>query len=148
MFAKFAVGTLLFAVQAFGKDVNSLDYPGDYCCTLWEAAGYEWSSVNLCLPTDSDTGIPTKDDETFLLKNYGFDNIMSSWWCGKYVSYDFCVNETGDCTGQNGDSGAGNIMVPSVGHNDQISRVELHRYGDGINRPFAMVVFAAANCQK
>ena len=42
------------------------------------------------------------------MSDIGFNNIISSYWCGAEVMYSFCddgVNS--DCTGDNGTSGAG-----------------------------------------
>ena len=42
------------------------------------------------------------------MRDYNFNDKVSSWYCGKSVKYDFCRNAPGSsCDGGNGDSGAG-----------------------------------------
>ena len=42
------------------------------------------------------------------MRDYNFNDKVSSWYCGKHVKYDFCRNAPGsNCDGGNGDRGAG-----------------------------------------
>lgn len=54
---------------------------------------------------------------------------MSSWYCGKKVEYDFCVNEPDDdCWNGNGEHGAGTHAQPQVGKNDSYDTLKLSLY--------------------
>ena len=73
---------------------------------------------------------------------------MSSWWCGKNVSYDFCVDTAsrGQCTGSGRSTGAGNVKSGAVGKkkNDSASRLIMRPYDAAKNG--AVTVFSDANC--
>ena len=63
----------------------------------------------------------------------GLDNVMSSWDCGKNVSYNFCRDHeiagiALDCSGKKGESGAGRAQNTAVGRNDRMSTLKLQRY--------------------
>merc|ERR1711953_742906 len=57
-----------------------------------------------------------------------WENRLSSYWCGKNVSYDFCDDYWGDCAGDKGVSGAGNVMNPRFGNNDKTDRIRMRYY--------------------
>jgi len=76
--------------------------PGDLCCNLYPDSNYGGTPKSVCAQA-------TAGDKTFLLKDLGIANMVSSWFCGRSVSYDFCTAESGDCAGENGISGAGYI---------------------------------------
>lgn len=64
----------------------------------------------------------------FDLSSSDMQDAMSSWWCGKSVSYDFCNNTASSCTQGNGMTGAGHARSPNAGHNDSVSRVNMRYY--------------------
>lgn len=70
--------------------------------------------------------------------------MVSSWFCGRSISYDFCTSESGDCTGENGVSGAGYIQTSQCGLNDKINRAVV-RYYDPSDKG-AVTAFRDANC--
>ena len=66
---------------------------------------------------------------TFQMTDYSnwHDNV-ESWWCGKNLKYEFCDNVDGDCGGNLGQTGAGNIKTGTMGHPNIIDRVKLQYY--------------------
>ena len=116
-------------------EVSRLSYPGDLCCTLYEGFNWGRKQVNVCLPSADHSG-----EIEFRMKDYDIGDGISSWWCGKSVSYDFCVvdlvaifnggsmDDTTDCTDTGGMSGAGHARSAVMGHNDQLLSVKLRGY--------------------
>ena len=90
-----SLALIAVSVQALGE------YPGDLCCRLYAAANYGDPHINLCYKPGG-SHIENTD-----LSPLGFSNQISSYWCGKNVSYDFCRNPTGPCYGSSAISGAG-----------------------------------------
>jgi hypothetical protein len=81
------------------------------------------------------------------LQDYGnFDNIYSSYSCGKHVSFNFCndVPET-TCNNDNGIHGAGTIATKEIGFNDQLSVLSLMAY-DAEMHP-AVTIYQDSNCR-
>jgi hypothetical protein len=74
-----------------------------------------------------------------------WENRLSSYSCGKNVSYDFCDDYYGDCAGTKGVSGAGNVMNPTFGNNDKTDRIRM-RYYDAAERG-AVTLFRDSHCQ-
>ena len=77
-------------------------YPGDLCCRLYESANYSGNSEDACFDYDT---YGADGQQTVWLSSV---NTASSWWCGKNVAYDFCLEDDSECY----DSGAGNAMSP------------------------------------
>ena len=86
-----------------------VQYPGDNCCYLFSDYVYEGTRIKFC---------HDDKEETFALDLYGFDNKLSSWYCGKRVWYNFCNTKWGEqCWG-----GAGHFKNRLVDrYNDQVS---------------------------
>ena len=95
----------LLALGAFAQ----LEYPGDDCCTFFEAKNYEGDSWHVCKKSSTSTS------ETYNAGDYNFHDKMSSFWCGANVALDTCAGED-DC--YRGDNTAGNVRSPQVGFND------------------------------
>ena len=64
-----------------------IDYPGDYCCELFDDWEYEGTSKLLCI--DNDTG---PEGKWFNLYHEDFNNITKSFWCGSKVIHEFGIN--------------------------------------------------------
>lgn len=63
------------------------------------------------------------------MKDYDFNDDMSSWHCGKNVEYDFCKNNPDDdCTGDNHTAGAGSASCHSVGREDSLTTLFMYPY--------------------
>lgn len=80
---------------------SNFSYPGDRCCRLYKGYNYNGASYNFCL----------HDGTTYTnygLSSYGFNNNVSSYYCGKNVEYDFCNTTDGGCASHtDSNSGAG-----------------------------------------
>ena len=62
------------------------------------------------------------------MEERGFDDIMTSYWCGNNVEYDFCNDPQGsDCSGINGQHGAA-AKSTKAGQNDKLSWAVLRPY--------------------
>lgn len=119
---------------------NSVDYPGHRCCDFYDAEN--WSGgppFKACL----------KDGYT---KSKGImpdDHLgkVSSYWCGKDISFDLCFDDpnTGNCRNYNGVGGAGNQRISLMGGNDKMRYYWLYEY-DPIQKG-AVTVFNAADCR-
>ena len=76
-------------------------YPLDNCCRLYESTQYNGDHCLLCY--DENEGY-----EHFTLSEYGWDNKVDSFVCGKNVSYMMCNgSQTDDCNYDHGNNGAG-----------------------------------------
>ena len=66
-------------------------YPGDKCCTVYRDGSFSSDSKTFCHNGGSYTNINFSEQ--------GFNDTMSSWHCGKKISYKFChdVSHSGDC---------------------------------------------------
>ena len=73
--------------QDLDQEVN---YPGDFCCTLFEDPYLRGAQLTLCHDGDGTT-------KSFDLAGEFMDKRMSSYYCGKNVAYDFCGAEGTDC---------------------------------------------------
>ena len=58
------------------------EYPGDKCCTIYTNGSYSGDSRKYCHNGGSYTKIS--------LDAYDFNDRVSSWHCGKHISYKFC----------------------------------------------------------
>jgi len=71
-------------------EMPNTSYPGDECCVFWPDGSYRGTPTpSLCLKDGKTT--------TYLMSDYGMHDKMSSWWCGKSISYDHCNNTSGSC---------------------------------------------------
>ena len=61
------------------------------------------------------------------MRDYDFNDKVTSWYCGKNVAYDFCDDST-NCEFFLGNRGAGNVKSPYIKRNDAISVVYLSEY--------------------
>lgn len=63
------------------------------------------------------------------MKDYDFNDDMSSWHCGKGVEYDFCKNNPGDdCTGKKVNAGAGTASCHDIGHDNDLTTLYMYPY--------------------
>ena len=65
------------------------------------------------------------------LATLGFNDKISSWWCGKSVDYTLCINSYDtSCTNLEGSSGSGNNRNSWVGGgvSDEFSGLLLSKY--------------------
>ena len=94
-------------------------YPGDLCCRIYKDKNYGGDHVDACYDYD------TYGRYGLQAVNLGdFSNKASSWWCGKSVAYDFCLNGEDDCKL----SGAGNGRSPQMGKGDRLDVVKMRYY--------------------
>ena len=119
---------------------NNISYPGDYCCRLYK--GYNWNGnyKNFCMSE-------TADYKNYDLKTYGYNNNVSSYYCGQHVHYNFCNTRDQSTCASNTDSnsGAGTHMSPVIGNNDFMSTLQLRPYD--IEKNAAVTLFMIDNCQ-
>ena len=145
-FEKILASFTLALVNSAAAD--NLPYPGDLCCTIWQHGDYAGESLNLCF---NEARYGHEGEQQFILRDYEinsskrWENKLSSYWCGKNVSYDFCDDYWGDCAGDKGVSGAGNVMNPRFGNNDKTDRIRM-RYYDAAARG-AATLFRDNHCQ-
>ena len=93
--------------------------------------------MTYCLQDDAATN--------FDLTGTDFDNTMTSWWCGKNVAYRFCNGSlTDDCSGDEGQSGAGSGRNYSITNNDDVSSIYLWPYNPLMLG--AVTLFRDASC--
>lgn len=123
-----------------GSESANIDYPGDRCCQVYEDSGFGGGWLLSCLSDGFTEGYVDVVD-------YGFNDKMSSWWCGKDIAYDFCNDNPGDdCRNGHGSSGAGSQRAPSVGgSNDKLTTLYLYEYSQADRA--AVTVFEDAGCQ-
>ena len=63
------------------------------------------------------------------MRDYNFNDIVTSWDCGAKVAYDFCNDPTGsDCGGNNGNSGAGNARTTHTRSDDKLTILQMRNY--------------------
>ena len=105
---------------------DTLEYPGDNCCHLF--ANHLWEDgvqVKIC----RDTHNTTDAKQLFDMHDYGINDAVSSWYCGKNVAYDFCRNGPNtNCDAGEGNRGAGNIKSSYIEKNDSMTAVYLSEY--------------------
>ena len=68
------------------KFLPQSEYPGDLCCTLYDGKWLNESRLTICLDQDTEF-------QKFDLAELDFDDKTESWWCGKSVLYQFCMND-------------------------------------------------------
>lgn len=106
--------------------MSNANYPGDECCVFFADKNYRGSdSGSLCVQNYNGQTL-------YLMADYGLNDKVSSWWCGKSVKYKHCNNTSGSCDELNGMSGAGNIMNYEAGQDNQMSRVLLEPYNAAV----------------
>ena len=87
--------------------------------------------MNLCYDLDT---YGKNGQKTFQMHDYPnydhpeWNDNVESWWCGKNLKYTFCVNVDDDCSGDLGQSGAGNIRTGAIGHPNTLDKVKLQYY--------------------
>lgn len=81
------------------------------------------------------------------MRDYGFNNKMASWWCGKNVEYNLCDDYANDnCMDGNGLSGAGNARSPSVDEKkNHMTTVFMKPYD--ANKVGAVMLFNDKDCR-
>ena len=127
-----------FVAAALAAVASALDYPGDYCCSLYSSWNYGGSSASVCINADTGSG-----GKWFNLSDVGFDNILYSYWCGSKVLYEFGWGYQGEYRGQDyGFSGAGSARNPDIW-------LEPDMWGNGISsvllKPYDSVKQGAVN---
>ena len=121
---------------------QNLSYPGDHCCNLYDGGNYGGTVAKFCINKSKTSG-----DTTWSMDDVNFRDKMSSWWCGKNVSYDFCrLKSGGSCSGDDGTSGAGNARVKDVGnnHNNAMDRLIMRHYD--ASKTGAVTTFRDSGC--
>ena len=84
----------------------------------WE----DGQSVKICRDTDKKT-------QVFELRDYGMNDKVSSWYCGKNVAYDFCYASAQEyCDQSYGNRGAGNARSAYIDVELSMSIVYLSEY--------------------
>ena len=85
------------------------------------------------------------DSGVWDMRNYDMDNAMSSWYCGKGVSYEFCDDAVDDdCTEDHGNSGAGNARTTFTRPDDNLTTLKLKLYDSASQG--AVVLFHDPGC--
>jgi len=81
------------------------------------------------------------------LVDYGFNDMMTSYVCGKNVAARFCSHLANENC-QNGDasSGGGNTRNNSIEPNDQLTTLKLYAY-DSIGGPGIATLYEHAYCK-
>ena len=107
MFRKSIEAIALFSLVS--KASTTPDYPGDYCCILYSEENYWGLSKTFCITASIET-------YEWDLANYDFSDTMSSYQCGKNVTYEFCLNSSDNCGGEldQAMSGSGTINNSNV----------------------------------
>ena len=118
-------------------DSNGWAYPGDLCCTLYDYTNYGGDSISFCLDE-------THSPKSWWLDNYGWDDRMESWVCGRNVAAYFCFDDE-TCKGNNsGEAGAGSMNNPDVRRNNWFSGVQMEYYDSAIKG--ALTIFEDPYC--
>ena len=116
--------------------LQSTNYPGDNCCTIWDYDNYSGDSRTFC---------HNGGETQYNLDDYGFGDKDASWYCGKTVAYDMCRNYVGDdCRYDHGMSGAGAARNGDSGYHDRMTSIRLRPY-DPISHG-AVTVFKWGDC--
>ena len=66
------------------EEESNFEYPGNNCCILFNKAEFKGDSMTFCLDN------AWLDSDIFNMKDYDFNDAMTSWHCGKDIAYDFC----------------------------------------------------------
>ena len=94
--------------EAATEAVPNLTYPGDNCCDFFFDPDWTGTKMSFCIDPNSDSFDDPNYFEHWDMRDYGFDENMSSYACGKSVQYDICDNPTiEECTNMYGNMGAG-----------------------------------------
>lgn len=111
-------------------------YPGDECCMLYVEYDFGTNGyLNVCKPYNVNPFTYDIQHGDYSWMN----DKMSSWYCGKKVAYDFCAITVGaDCTGDNGNSGAGTARNFHYKKNDRTSVIILYDYNPEIQGAVTM----------
>ena len=63
------------------------------------------------------------------MRDYGFNDQATGFYCGKNVAYDFCDDPAAkSCAYGNGVSGAGTWASYRIGHNDEMTYLHMSPY--------------------
>ena len=82
-------------IEASHPMLAAARYPGDLCCDIYSHKNYGGDKKRLCLSGDLSPAIHELD-------NYGWENEMNSWSCGKNVFAHFCNDDFFMCSEENG----------------------------------------------
>ena len=90
---------------------------------------------------------PANDQTVFNLASaeYDFNDKLSSWSCGKKVSYIFCKDTDPECNHDDRESGAGTMVNKEMKHQDWATTLVLENYS-----PFtlgAVTLFNWSDCK-
>ena len=127
------------------EKVPNFSYPGDNCCDFFADPEWRGTKVSFCIDPSSDSF----DDPNFYyhwdMRDYGFDDVMSSYTCGKNVQYDICDDPTdAECTNMHGDMGAGTAYDSWVGNDDTMTELLMRPY-DAASLS-AVTIYEDPNC--
>ena len=109
----------------------------DSCCTLFKDSGWSGTSLKLCLASG-------KSQQSYALSNYNFDDVLSSFICGKGIELTICNDGTSACSGTAGQSSAGSVQTSNT-VNDKASNVILKPYDTA--ELGAAVLFKDSDCR-
>ena len=122
---------------------NDIDigYPGDLCCSFYKDYNFGGEKLNVCY-INTDGSMQTLD-----LRDYGWQDSIKSYYCGKSIMYDFCNenSEDGICMYQHGLNGAGTIKSSKIGHHDMMN--EIHFYPYDPTTQGAVTLFKKTDCR-
>ena len=106
-----------------GSQVANILYPGDRCCQIFKKRDFAGDWLLACLNEGELEGEVN-------VRDHGFNNNMSSWWCGKDIAYDFCDGRPGtNCQAAHGTSGAGSIKNSNAHQfNNELTTMYLYSY--------------------
>ena len=88
-------------LAAAGSFQPFVEYPGDNCCTLFQHNRLDGVKKRFC-----HDGSKTE----FSMIEHGFNDQLSSYYCGKNTFYNFCKHGAVGCEFGNVFSGAGHIL--------------------------------------
>ena len=116
---------------------NDFEDPEDDCCNLWDDENYGGDMRSFCLDGATSRDVNMHDED--------WNNRMTSWACGKNVSYQFCEGEEDQgCDGEDGESGGGMARNPRSAKDDELTTLKL-RYLDSDLDGYA-ILFTDADC--
>ena len=118
--ANFAL--LMMPATVVGKAL--ITQPAHNCCRMFTGTSFSGDFRDICYDVNQYGEYGQKSEW------YGY---AGSYWCGQSVSYSFCTDDTSDCSGQKGVSGAGNIKNINMDirwgeDHHQLERIYLRHY--------------------
>ena len=123
----------------------NFSYPGDNCCDLFADPEWRGTKKTFCIDPNSASFDDPGYFEHWDMRDYGFDDVMSSYTCGKNVQYDICDDPTTEeCTSMHGDMGAGTAYNSWIGNDDHMTILLMRPY-DAVSLS-AVTIYEDPNC--